>query len=325
MEHEVVAMIHCIAAIPLLVSAAAVGRTPTVTMVPAPVGSGAFDVQPQAGQTPVAGSDRASRFERRDAGALGSRVVLGALRDVRGTATLSARGAVPFKLVNNAVYHRTTSAGSFWMGEVENTGTETFAFVEVRLRFFTAQGIQFSSTFTFVFGSCLTLVGSGSETDTCLRPGEVGFFGTYRDFSPVIVDHLECEFDWSDSQLRDPKATIVLTDSRAEAGYNGAVSLAGTLENQGTAPARFVEVAFALKDGSGALLDVDFTFVDGVELGGTDTGLYPFHSGPFLANTDAPFTHFVGFTHKTSWDDYPEAVVLKKLRRRLPGAAVPQP
>lgn len=190
------------------------------------------------------------------------------------------------------------------MSTVRNTGSTTPCFVKIFMDLRSSSGQVLASDWTYIFGTNRTLTTIDLETDTCLTPGDTGFFGAYVDVDISRVQSVAYNFEIDHPSIAVPDARIVVTSGPAATDWYGSTRLTGTLKNTGQAHAKFVMIAAAARDVSGALLDVDFTFVDGDLVDGTDSGLWRQSSGPFTMYTEAPSSAYRSSIHKTSWDDY---------------------
>ena len=207
-------------------------------------------------------------------------------------------------LVGPNIWYRNAYGSTYYfMGEVRNTGASIPTFIKINIDFLSSSGAVLASDWTYVYGSNRTLTDIDQETDTCLSPGETGFFGMYTDVDINLVDSFRYSIEASYYSTAKPDANIIVSNGPYGSDSLGTVKLTGNLKNTGSDAATFVKVYAALKDSSGALLDVDFTYVDGSEIGGTDAGLWPGHSGPFTMYTEAPTSYYRTVETKTGWDD----------------------
>jgi len=207
-------------------------------------------------------------------------------------------------LVGPTIWYRNAYDSTYlFMGEVQNTGASIPAFVKINIEFLSSSGAVLATDWTYVSGSNRTLTDIDQETDTCLVPGETGFFGMYTDVDINRVDSYRYTIEASYYSTAKPDADIVLASGPYASDSLGEVKLTGTLKNTGSDAAEFVRVYAALKDATGALLDVDFTYVDGSEIGGADAGLWPGTTGPFSMYTAAPTSYYRSVDTKTAWDD----------------------
>lgn len=257
-------------------------------------------VERKAGLTADEERSRRDRIERRqDEIAELSRCLLA----VDGERPVAKSGV--FNLVRGTIYYR-HAYGDTWfvMGEVINNGSGVHPFVEIGLSFRNSSGVIIASDTTYVTGQNRTLTSIDSETDTCLAPGETGFFGTYVDVDMGAVSSFSYGVDASDSPTVQPDARIILHSGPNATNSYGDVRLRGQLKNVGMSDAHFVIFHAALKDASDRMLDVEFTYVNGSYIGGTDTGLHRDEIGSFDMYTDAPYSEYSRRRTKIGWDDY---------------------
>jgi len=194
------------------------------------------------------------------------------------------------------------------MAKVRNTGSTTPCFNKIFMDFKSSSGYVLMSDWTYITGSNLTLTSIDQEVDVCLVPGEVGFFGSYVTGPMDQVSGIAYRFETTLTTVVSPDARIVVANGpNATDSYNE-IKLTGSLRNAGHSDANFVKIHACLENSSNWLLDVDMTYVDGVTIGGTDTGLHPNQSGSFLMYTNAPSSSYYRTETKTAWDDYGNSV-----------------
>lgn len=191
----------------------------------------------------------------------------------------------------------------FVMGEVRNSGTTTVCFVKIDMSF-RRSGVEIASDWAYVDGTNLTLTSIDMETDTCLGPTQTGFFGTYVDVDWASATAVTYSFDADETSTRQPDATVVVDGSISRSNSYGDVKLSGYLKNTSRAAAKFCKVNALLRGTGDELLDVDFTYVDGVSLGGSTSGLLAGTRGPFVMYTLADYASHRSTTTRTAWDDH---------------------
>ncbi len=207
--------------------------------------------------------------------------------------------------VSDYFYNRHAYDSTYYvMAKVRNAGSSTLCFNKIFMDFKSSSGYVLMSDWTYITGSNLTLTSIDTEVDACLRPGETGFFGTYVTGPMGQVSVVSYHFESRSTGTATPDAQIVVASGPNPSDSYGEIKLTGSLRNSGHSDAKFVKIHACLESSSGRLLDVDMTYVDGVTIDGTDSGLHPNQSGSFTMYTYAPSSSYSRTVTKTAWDDY---------------------
>ena len=83
-------------------------------------------------------------------------------------------------ILNGPINQTTDYSGDIKiLGEVKNVGNVSVNFVKIRFDFYGFNDNLIDTDFTYIDGSCMTLALTDSETDTVLKPNEVGAFKLY--------------------------------------------------------------------------------------------------------------------------------------------------
>jgi hypothetical protein len=210
-------------------------------------------------------------------------------------------------LVGNQFWVRDTWLGAYLMGEVRSDLGSTVAFAKIHLTIYGTSGTILEQGYTYITGSTYTLTSIDAETDTCLEPGEVGFFGVFSDYQLSQISRVGYSFEHDSTGLAVPDAEVTLQGMSA-VNSGGDVKLVGNLRNSSSVSAVFCKVHAALKSASGQLLDVDMTYVDGSAIGpASGSGLHAGETGPFEMWTFAPYSQYRSSATKTAWDDHGSA------------------
>ncbi len=222
-------------------------------------------------------------------------------------------GGVPLKttaftLTSTGLWWYEASPGTMYvMGELVNTGSSTASFVRVTLNFRNSSGQVIASEDSFIWGTCLKL--SAVQTGTCLKRLEVGFFGMYVDVNPNQVASFTYSVDAEYYPTYPPNANVALDGTLYQSpwGWNeDKLRLTGDLRNSGTVASTFTIVAILVKTTNDEFLDIEWGFVDGSYINGSDTGIWPNRTAPFELLTDAPklFQTYLDFSLRYDWTDY---------------------
>ena len=167
-------------------------------------------------------------------------------------------GATSFEMISEYIWYRHAYGSTYlFMGEIKNVGSTTNPFIEYLLEFRSASNVVLASDSTYIRGTNRTLDSIDQETNTCLLPGEHGFFSTYVEVDMDSVDAIYTGFDYSDSRTSTPDANVVVwSGPRASQDYSGDVELDGQLKNTGNSAAKWVKIYCALiaDDGDSLML-----------------------------------------------------------------------
>lgn len=151
------------------------------------------------------------------------------------------------------------------VGEIENRGSRNLEFVKVVASFYNESG-------GFVAGETAYV-----KADI-LRPGEVAPFEIISlGDDPGAAYTLFVEGRETSSAPADASSLVIVSNASQPQQYGGPRIL-GEIQNQGTKTARLVEVVATMYDGTGAVIDVDFTFT-------SPSDVAPGQSVPFELST----------------------------------------
>jgi hypothetical protein len=222
----------------------------------------------------------------RDLGRVAAIVLATALAALMVTAP-SARavsgGNPPLKVLSWSTY--TDSVGYLWVvGEVENTGSVTAEFGQVDLAYEDGGGTLLATDEAF------TLLDS-------INPGQKSPFETIAPppsgYVQTVITGIS---DFSSSTPANTNFTTVVTNTYIDG--SGFPNIVGTVTNDNTTTASYVEVVFTFYDSSGNVADADFTFIQpqppslaagqAADLQEIDTSGVPYSSYACVAYSDTP-------------------------------------
>jgi len=215
-------------------------------------------------------------------------------------------------IVLSGTINRTTdySGDIMLLGELKNTGGKAASFVEINFTFYDTSLNVIGTDSTYVYGSCLTIALTNSETATCLQQNEIGAFQLNTSISNTSVYTYNSSISFNTYDLTTPDANMVVTSNITEQqGYFNYLQLLGTVQNIGSMGLIFGEICFAIKNSSGKIIDTDCTYIDGDNVlissinSYTDTALRPGSTGTFDITTSADFDQYSSYYYKTSWRD----------------------
>ena len=211
-------------------------------------------------------------------------------------------------LLDSTVYVTQDSSGDIKiLGELQNVGDSDVSFVKITYTFKDAGDNLLDTEYTYIYGSSKRL--SRIVTDTILSPNEVGSFLMYTDVSYNLVNSMSYVISFENYDTTPLIAEINLYGSliKREDTF-GELEIIGELENVGSLLAYFVQFVPTVKNSVGQVIDVGFTYINGVtvELDSgitTDTGLYPGQTASFKVYTLADYSSVDNVTYKINWDE----------------------
>jgi Fibronectin type III domain len=134
------------------------------------------------------------------------------------------------------------------VGEVQNSGTENTEFVEIDFNFYNSTNTLLSTDFTFTDLNVLAPGERSGFTDIFTPPAGYDHYTIAGVQVSPAVDPVNHNFN--------TQVTNVFTDS------GGFQHVVGTVTNNNTTTATFVDVVFTFRNCSGTVVDTDFTFVN---------------------------------------------------------------
>jgi hypothetical protein len=195
------------------------------------------------------------------------------------------------------------------LGEVKNTGA-TATFIQARCNLFDFDGNLLETETTYISGSVVKLVGTGSNTNTALVRDAVGVYKAWSSTPSTSVDNVSCTFPYDTHATTTPLANLELSRSiTRQMDSLGDLRLTGFVKNSGSTGLTFGQTIFAIKNTAGKLLDVESTFIDGDIVTiissniTTDTALNIGAEGTFDARTDVTFNSTHTLTTYFDWSD----------------------
>lgn len=196
-----------------------------------------------------------------------------------------------------------------YLGEIRNTGTVAACFIKIVLDFKAADGTLIDTDYTYIDGSTL-LVGSGIDTDTCLRPGETGAFEVLTTLTqrPASFSSLiNADFGPVTEPAIAPSELVIDGTISEGVSYFGNRTYMGMIKNiHPSRIASFVKIHFAAKQ-AGALIDLDYSYVNGSScevIPGltTETCIAPGESRSFEVEMSEPPENITSYTYSIAYD-----------------------
>jgi len=203
-------------------------------------------------------------------------------------------GAPEIVLVKETLNETADVFGDFkLLGEVENRGDQPAIYVKITLILKDKDGRVIGTPFSYVKGSNLKYGRYFKlQTDTCLQPGEKGFFEIYTDVKKEKVAEWDYKITWDVPEEPKPfeSEVVLIEESLNETtDFLGDLKVLGEVKNTGDIPVAFVEVTVICRGRDGKILDIAESFIDGskikLEIVETDTGLFPGEVGTFEIDT----------------------------------------
>jgi hypothetical protein len=193
------------------------------------------------------------------------------------------------------------------LGELQNVGNSDVSFAKITYTFKDASGTLIDTEYTYVYGSSKRL--SSIVTDTILSPNEIGSFQLYTDVPFNLVSSMSYVISFENYETTPLIAEIILYGKLVEREDSfGDLEILGELKNVGSLLAYFVKFVSTAKNNVGQVIDVDYSYIDGVavELNSgitTDTGLYPDQIASFKIYSSAEYSEVDNVTNKINWDE----------------------
>jgi hypothetical protein len=193
------------------------------------------------------------------------------------------------------------------LGKLQNVGNSDVSFVKITYTFRDASNALLDTEFTYVYGSSKRL--SSVVTDTVLSPDEIGSFELYTDVPYNLVSSMYYTISFENYDTNPLIAEIILYGELVEREDSfGELEVLGELKNVGSLLAYFVKFVSTAKNNVGQVIDVDYSYIDGVtvELNSgvtTDTGLYPDQIASFKIYSSAEHAEVDNVTYKINWDE----------------------
>ena len=193
------------------------------------------------------------------------------------------------------------------MGEILNSASITYFFVEVEGTFRNSAGDVVGIDVTYARGTPIKLSDTGAVTSG-FPPGQRGAF--------KLSTSIPCD-DTATYELRlkpDLGDTTPVNGHISFAGnvveqtdFFGDLQLSGEVENRGTVTTQFTEVIAIFKNAEGKVIDIDITYISGSTcdtlVSTTDTCVEPGESEPFEMNTSLQPSEIFSIDYLFDWDE----------------------
>jgi len=181
-----------------------------------------------------------------------------------GTVRPHLSGGNPSLTLLSASWYTDIVGAVHVVGEVKNTGATSADFPEVTVSYENSSNVLLGTDFTY------------TEVDP-IEPGEKAPFAVITSspppgFTQVLVTGL-----YDEVALSPPNQDFTTTVTNSYVDDIGDTHIVGTVTNNNLTESQYVEVVFTFYNGSGAVADEDFTFVNtdaSADLGPGQTGTF---------------------------------------------------
>jgi hypothetical protein len=189
-----------------------------------------------------------------------------------------------------------------YLGELINNGEDPACFVEIVIDSQDVSGGIIGSDFTYVYGSTLSI--GSTETDSCLKSGEVGGFHISTSLESVPAS-ASVVIRWDVDNIsapRVPSSQVILDGSVTEStNFYGHMTLKGFIKNHSMYKLNFVKITFvAVKNGE--VVNTHSVSVKGSTCDLTETCLFPNGSGAFDADFEMPPSEIDSYYYKINYN-----------------------
>lgn len=196
------------------------------------------------------------------------------------------------------------------LGEVQNTGDASGPFIRIEFVFYDVFSNVLGTESTYIVGNCLTLTDFETQTDTCLKPGEIGYFSLRTNISNSLISRYTHTISFRDLELEDPKASLVIIgEYKVQEDEFGYSKLVGEVRNEGILTLALGIVTVITKDKNGNVVNIAYENIEGdtvyvPEMGkNADSGLRPGSTGTFCVDLGALPSGDLDHITKTSWNE----------------------
>ncbi|MFH1146703.1 MAG: hypothetical protein V1736_03240 [Pseudomonadota bacterium] len=230
--------------------------------------------------------------------------------DEGGTVNSEPGDPVPSPLVEVKTIHRAVDPYNniVLLGEVRNAGDAAGSFIKVEFVFYDVSSNVLGIKSTYIVGNCLTLAVFGTQTDTCLKPGQTGYYIMRTNINNSLVSTYTCTTSFRDLETEDPGASLIVTgETNVKEDEFGYLELAGAVKNEGILTLALGVVTVITKDKNGNVVNVAYDYITGDTVyvpemeKNTDTGLRPGSTGTFCVDLGALPSNDLEHIFKTSW------------------------
>lgn len=221
--------------------------------------------------------------------------------EARRQPDLSQSQGVSISVKSGTVFTDENYSGKFRIrGELVNNGTSSAVFVKITVNAYNASNTLLDTDYTYMGGG--TPAKSGSSFYDSLPGGGTGFFELTLDTPYSGVDHYTTSITHSTYSHSACKAGLKFKNNPTVSNSYGDVKFLGEVENPSSYYTTwFTKVYFAVYNASGKVIDVDYTYVDGITYEGTDTAIAPKGSAPFEVTTDAAYSSYSSYKYSILW------------------------
>lgn len=192
-------------------------------------------------------------------------------------------------VISSGRFGRDSFGDVYVVAEVRGAwGSRAAPFVRVDAQFVGSVGESVGSDFSYVNGRSRRLVASRIVDDSTLAAGENGCVYISTNIPYSRVSRVSVGTSWSStSQLEGLRGSVSVQSVQQESDSFGDLRVRGSARNGGTNLTYFNQVMIAARNSEDAVIDCDFTYVDGTSVrlpsGVTTTsGLLPGQTASFV-------------------------------------------
>jgi hypothetical protein len=214
---------------------------------------------------------------------------------------LSHAQGVSISVKSGTAYTDGDYSGDFRIrGELYNSGSTSVVYVKITINAYDSGNNLLDTGFTFMDGG--TAAKSGDSFYEALSGGGTGFFEKSLNTPYAGVDHYSTTITYSNYSHTTCKAGLKFKNSPSVSNSYGDVKFLGEIENPSSYyTTYYTQVYFAVYNSGGKVIDVAFTFVDGITYQGTDTSIAPNSSAPYSKTTDAAYSSYSSYKSSIIW------------------------
>lgn len=231
------------------------------------------------------------------------RMDLAAEKEARLNREISQSQGVSISVKSGTVYTDGDYSGDFRIrGELVNNGSSSAVYVKITINAYDASNTLLDTDFTYMDGG--TAARSGDSFYDSLPGGGTGFFEESLDTPYSGVDHYTTTITYKTYSHSACKAGLKFKNNPTVSNSYGDVKFLGEVQNPSSYYTTwYTKIYFAVYNASGKVIDVDFTYVDGITYEGTDTGIAPNGSAPFEETMDASYSSYSSYKYSILWKE----------------------
>jgi hypothetical protein len=196
-------------------------------------------------------------------------------------------------VLKGAINKRQSDVGNAdFYGEVRNAGTTTVGYVKVHITMKNASGEVIGANYTHIDGTVRKV---SSNTNSCLRPGDIGAFYVGSSINYSAVASFESLIDWDTYTTSAPSASFEVVGSITEgSNLSGDRKYSGQIKNNSVANATSARIIFISKDSAEKVIDDSSSIGTDVRSGETKS---------FTVQTSAGSTEAASYYYLFDWSE----------------------